>query len=212
MTSKLEKFAEFSASDYGLEYTDPQFKRKLQEFLSSWPRIVVELGCGKAEYTLELSRMSEKVGHIGIDIQGERLWKAAKTAAKEEMQNVLFVRMFIETILDSFPEQSINEIWLTFPDPFLKERFAKKRLVDLRFLEMYKKLLKHGGLLHLKTDSTNLFEYALEQAALAGGNLLNQIEDIPADTDNSVLKIQTTFETKHRQKGDKIKYLQLRFD
>ena len=130
------------------------------EFKNDNP-IVLELGCGKGEYTLALAKEFPKINVIGIDIKGARLWRGAKTAIETGLENVRFLRTQIELLPQVFDTSEISEIWITFPDPQIKFKRQKHRLVNLKFLNMYKALLKEDGLIHLKTDSEFLHGYTL---------------------------------------------------
>ncbi len=138
----------------------------------------------------------------------ERIWKGAKQAIEENIPNAYFLRTQIENIQEYIPKKSITEIWLTFPDPFPKDRKAKKRLTSPRFLDLYKKILKKGGVVNLKTDSQMLYEYTLEQIKEKKYKIIeNQIDVYGVGNIKNVTDIQTTFEKKHLEKGKTIKYL-----
>ncbi len=126
--------------------------------------IVLELGCGRGEYTLGLARLSPEQNFIGVDIKGERIWYGCKIADEEQLINVGFLRTQIQSLGDHFESSEVNEIWLTFPDPRPKKGDAKRRFTHPRFMEIYRRLLKAGGRLHLKTDNEDLFLYSLEVA------------------------------------------------
>ncbi len=130
-----------------------------EEFFHNDNPIVLELGCGKGEYTIALAERNPDVNYIGIDIKGARMWRGAKTATENEMTNVAFIRTRIEFINSFFAEGEVSEIWITFPDPQLKTRRAKKRLTSPIFLEYYAKFLKQDGWINLKTDSQHLYGY-----------------------------------------------------
>ncbi|HPV56712.1 MAG TPA: tRNA (guanosine(46)-N7)-methyltransferase TrmB, partial [Tenuifilaceae bacterium] len=121
--------------------------------------IVLELGCGKGEYSVGLAKMFPEKNFIGADIKGARLWRGAKTAVEEKMSNVAFIRTRIEHIASFFAPEEVDEIWVTFPDPQPREKKSKKRLTSSRFLNHYAKFLKPNGIVHLKTDSQALHAY-----------------------------------------------------
>ncbi|WP_149274574.1 tRNA (guanosine(46)-N7)-methyltransferase TrmB [Pareuzebyella sediminis] len=174
--------------------------------------IVLELGCGKGEYTLGLAKQDTAKNYIGIDIKGARLWRGAKTALKEKLDNVAFLRTQIELIDSVFGENEIDEIWITFPDPQLKYKRTKHRMTNESFLQKYQKILKPGGLVHLKTDSEFMHGYTL--GLLHGLN----IEIVYANHDvyknegspSAVLEIQTFYEKQYLEKGKPITYIQFR--
>ena len=130
-----------------------------EDFFHNDKPIVLELGCGKGEYTIALAQRDPDRNYIGIDIKGARMWRGAKTATEQNMTNVAFVRTRIEFINSFFGEGEISEIWITFPDPQLKTRRAKKRLTAPLFLERYAQMLTEDGVINLKTDSQHLFAY-----------------------------------------------------
>ncbi|MBO5758959.1 MAG: tRNA (guanosine(46)-N7)-methyltransferase TrmB [Rikenellaceae bacterium] len=130
-----------------------------EDFFKNSNPIVLELGCGRGEYTVALGQANPDKNFIGVDIKGARMWRGAKTATQENLANIGFVRTRIEFINSFFAEGEVSEIWITFPDPQLKTRRAKKRLTSPIFLEYYSKMLVADGLIHLKTDSQHLYNY-----------------------------------------------------
>ena len=142
--------------------------------------IVLELGCGKGEYTLELARRNPDKNYIGVDIKGARLWRGAKTATEEGLRNVAFLRTRIEFITAFFGPGEVSEIWLTFSDPQLRAS-ENKRLSSAMFLERYRHFLRPGGIIHLKTDSRFLFEYTRAVATVNGLPILAETTDLYSD-------------------------------
>lgn len=173
--------------------------------------VLLELGCGKGEYTLGLAQMHPGKNFIGVDIKGARIWKGAKTANERSMKNVAFLRTRIEFIESFFGEAEIEEIWITFPDPQLKKRRNKKRLTGPRFLNHYRAFLKDRGIVHLKTDNDVMFQYT---AQLARHNEL----EIVAETNDlyhsafldDIRSIQTTYEKQFLGEGTNINYIAFR--
>jgi len=175
--------------------------------------ITLELACGRGEYTVGLASIFPNRNYIGVDIKGERIWKGSTHAAEAELGNVAFLRTMILLIENFFSEGEVNEIWITFPDPRPKKRDIKRRLTSPRFLTIYKRLLKPGGIVRLKTDNTGLFEYTLEELESR-----RDIADLKYTNDvyNSELRaecfdIKTRYEHEFASKGEKIKYLQFQF-
>lgn len=173
--------------------------------------IVLELGCGKGEYTIALSEKFPDKNFIGIDIKGARLWKGAKYAQENNLGNVLFIRTRIEFITSLFAEGEISEIWITFPDPQLKRE--RKRLTGTMFLERYQNFLKPDGIINLKTDSKYLHNYTL---ALAQQNNLT-IHDANNDIygtgrADEILSIKTFYEAHYIKRGLEITYLSFTLD
>jgi tRNA (guanine-N7-)-methyltransferase len=205
--NKLQKFAELEEFSNVFQRTQKDAKGKLNEFLKDKPTIL-ELACGRGEYTLALAKMFPDKSFIGIDYQGERLWFGSKKAQKEKLSNVRFLRIYVEELLEYFKPNSINEIWITFPDPFPKKRHTKKRLTFERFLAIYKKVLKPKGVVRLKTDDKNFFEYSLESIKEFGGKILEKLEDIYKNkVNNPLLYVQTHYEKKHLKNKKAIYYL-----
>lgn len=168
--------------------------------------IVLELGCGKGEYTTGQARYFADRNFIGVDIKGARIWKGARTALMEKMTNVAFIRTRIELINLFFADSEVDEIWLTFPDPQLKKK--RKRLTSPRFLMSYQKFLKKDGLIHLKTDSTPLYQYTLDIATCNNFKIIRQTEDLyHAAIKDRALNIITFYEQQFLEKGMKIYYI-----
>ena len=175
--------------------------------------IVLELGCGKGEYTIDLSRRVPERNYIGVDIKGARLWRGAKTATEENLPNVAFLRTRIEFIEAFFGLGEVSEIWLTFSDPQLKSE--NSRLTSPLFLERYRKFLKLGGIIHLKTDSRFLHEYSKAVAIANGLTILATTTDLYAtrQIDNDALyEVQTFYERMFLSQGYKITYLAFSID
>ena len=175
--------------------------------------IVLELGCGRGEYTVALAKRFPEKNFIGVDIKGARLWRGAKTATEEEMENVAFLRTRIEFIESFFAPDEVDEIWITFPDPQLRKNRIKKRLTSPQFLEMYARFLREGGKIHLKTDSRPLHDYTKQLAEL------NHLAIEAANADiygtgfaDEVLSIRTTYEQRFLQEGLPITYLRFRLE
>lgn len=210
MRSKKRKFREVKDFNNVVEWNDSEAKDKLKALFGKSEDIVLELGCGKGEYTLELAKKYPETLFLGIDIQGERIWRGAKDALESKINNAYFLRTQIENINEFIPKKSVSSIWITFPDPFPKDRHAKKRLTSPRFLKIYKKLLKKGGVVHLKTDSGDLYNYTKEIVGSSNFKIQKDIEDIYLEglsIDEDINNIQTTFEIKYLREGRSIKYL-----
>ncbi len=168
--------------------------------------LVLELGCGKGEYTVSLASFIPGKNFIGVDIKGARMWKGAKDALQRNVRNVGFLRTSIEIIDRFFAENEVEQIWLTFPDPQMKS--TRKRLTATNFMEKYRKILSPGGIIHLKTDSNFQYQYTLEMVKENGLKILAQTEDLyHSDILDEVLSIQTFYEKQWRDRGISIKYL-----
>lgn len=174
--------------------------------------IVLELGCGRGEYTVELARADAGRNYIGVDIKGARLWRGAKTVEEERLPNAAFLRTRIEFIGRYFAPSEVDEIWITFPDPQIKPRRAKNRLTHSAFLARYAQFLKPGGVIHLKTDSLFLHRYTRLVLEHNRAQVLRQTEDLYAGAVDPALSIKTTYEKIFTAKGFAITYLQFRLD
>ena len=176
--------------------------------------LTLEVGCGKGEYTVGLAQRYPERNFLGLDIKGERIWRGSTRAEEMGLTNVGFVRMRAEALADQFGSGELNEIWITFPDPRPRDRDIKRRLTSPRFLGLYEQLLTPGGLLHLKTDNGDLFDYTLETlAARPGATIERFTRDLYSETAPEFTEaqaIQTNFEGKYRAVGLSIKYVQFR--
>jgi len=178
------------------------------EFFGNRNPVILELGCGKGEYTVALARKNPQKSFIGVDIKGARMWRGAKDAMKEQLKNVAFLRTRIELINSFFGTDEISEIWLTFPDPQLKKRRNKKRLTSPRFLNSYNQFLKPGGIIHLKTDNDVLFHYTLDLIKKNQLKIVRSSEDLYNEDDiTNYLAIKTHYEKQFLSQGRKIYYL-----
>jgi len=183
------------------------------DFFKNDNPIVLELGCGKGEYTVGLGRKYPNKNFIGIDQKGARLWRGCKTSIDNEMKNVAFMRMQIELIEYCFEKDEISEIWITFPEPQPQKAKAKKRFTSPQFNERYANILKDDGIIHLKTDNTDFYNYSLEIIKEYNNNLLFNSSDLYEEfPDIEVASIQTFYEQMWLAQGLKIKYLQYRLN
>lgn len=216
---KLERFEEMKGFNNVLQPAFDEVYNKDFRLKGRWNRdffgnnnpIILELGCGKGEYTVELARKFKNANYIGIDIKGARIWKGAKTALGETLDNAAFLRTRIELINSFFDTNEIDEIWITFPDPQPKNK--KKRLTSSRFLKSYQKFLKQYGFIHLKTDNEALFNYTMK---LANHNKL-EIDYFTENLyksciENEILSVRTYYENKFLEKGLKIYYLRFKLN
>ena len=186
---------------------------KWNSFFKNDNPIVLELGCGKGEYTTELAKLNPNKNFIGIDIKGARIWKGAKESIQNNLNNVCFIRTQIELIDKIFCNQEISEIWITFPDPQQKIQRKKHRLTNVVFMSMYKKILKKGGEVNLKTDSEFLHGYTLGIIEGMGIDPIFSNHDIYSNNNapKEVLEIKTFYEKKFID-SKKITFLKFKFD
>jgi len=187
-------------------------KGQWRSFFKNNNPILLELGCGKGEYTIALARQNPNFNYIGIDIKGARFWRGAKTALKENLTNVAFLRTQIELIDLCFGENEINEIWITFPDPQIKFKRMKHRLTNPGFLRKYQHILTPEGVIHLKTDSKFLHGYTLGLLQEGNHEILYTHHNIyknPNAPEEATL-IKTFYENQFLEKDRAITYLQFR--
>ena len=182
------------------------------DFFKNENPIILELGCGKGEYSVGLAERSPNKNFIGIDIKGARFWRGAKTAVENGLHNVAFLRTQIELIEHCFAQNEVSEIWITFPDPQIKYKRTKHRMTNATFLENYKKILQPNGLMHLKTDSEFMHGYTLGLLHGAGHEVLYANHNIyknegaPAE----VTEIQTFYESQYLEVNKPITYIQFK--
>ena len=215
---KLQRFTDNAIRPDIIEPGKPEYAqlggRWRTDFFSEPHPLTLEVGCGKGEYTVGLAQRHSGRNFLGLDIKGERIWRGSSRAAEIGLTNVGFVRMRAEDLAVQFGPGELSEIWITFPDPRPRDRDIKRRLTSPRFLGLYEQLLIPGGLLHLKTDNENLFEYTLEiLAARLGATIERVTRDLYAETAFEFIEaqaIQTNFEGKYRSVGVPIKYVQFR--
>ncbi len=213
---KLAKFADMATYKnvfqypYGaLEHTNfPMQGRWHEDYFENQNPIVLELGCGKGEYTVGLAKRYPDMNFIGVDIKGARMWTGATQAINEELENVAFLRTNIEIIDRFFAPDEVKEIWLTFSDPQMKN--PRKRLTSSWFMERYRHFLTDGGTIHLKTDSNFLFTYTSYMVERNQMPLMLKTTDLYAETDTAyseAASIQTYYESMWMARGLNIKYM-----
>lgn len=204
---KLQRFAEIKSFSNVLEYP-LGVKGQWKSFFNNTNPITLELACGKGEYAVGLGRSHPHRNFIGLDIKGNRMWVGAKTALNEGLNNVAFIRTQIEKIADYFDKGEVSEIWITFPDPQLRVSKAKKRLTHPRFLRLYQSIMGQNGVVNLKTDSPDLYDFTKNVIDLFALQLLEDYDDIYNGKEiNSDLKIQTHYEKLDIAKSNRIHYL-----
>lgn len=212
---KLSRFEENKRFPNLIQLSYPEVKNgitlkgkwKTDFFKNDYP-IILELACGKGEYTLELAKKNPENNYIGVDIKGARIWSGCKISNEENLKNICFIRSRIELLEHYFDTDEISEIWITFPDPQPKEFKSHKRLTSIRFLKQYNKFLKKKGVIHLKTDNTQLFNYTIEIIKEFGHSLLFQERNIyESNCQGPPVQIQTFYEKKYLKMGLPIHYL-----
>ena len=188
-----------------------EYKGKWNDlFFKNNKPIIIELGCGKGEYSIELAKLNPEKNFIGIDIKGARFWRGAKTAIDEGLNNIAFVRSQIELIDKIFSKGEVSEIWITFPDPQIKFKREKHRLINLKFINLYKNILVPNGIINLKTDSEFLHGYMLGlikstnflELIYANHNIYNN-----SGAPDDVLSIQTFYELKFLKQKKPITFI-----
>ena len=198
-------FEEVYQRDYHLK------GRWAQEVFRNDHPLVLELGCGKGEYTVGLARIYPEKNFMGLDIKGARMWKGATLAQSEAMKNVAFLRTRIDFISSFFNRSEVDELWITFPDPQEKKRRRKKRLTGDIFLNRYRLFLKDGGFVNLKTDNSGLYTYTLELAKYNGLEIDWFTDDLyQSGRNDETVSIQTYYESRFRAEGKNIHFIRFR--
>lgn len=221
--NKLRKFSELSTFANVFQSFDPTNPKLVgkndqevdlkgkwcSDYFKNTNPIVLELACGRGEYTLALGKLYPEKNFIGVDVKGARIWQGAVNAQKQSLENVAFVRTRIEKIEHFFQENEVDEIWITFPDPFERASKANRRLTYHNFHNYYRKFLKKGGVVQLKTDSDSLWENTLESLSEDKQiKILYQNDNIYArPLDFPELEVKTYYEKSHLEKGRLIKYI-----
>jgi tRNA (guanine-N7-)-methyltransferase len=212
--NKLQKFEDMSGYPHVFQYPFSVLQEKGFEMKGRWNEIffrnnhpiVLELGCGKGEYTVGLGKLFPEKNFIGVDIKGARIWSGAKQALEDRMANVAFLRTHIELINHFFAPGEVSEIWITFPDPQMAK--VNKRMTSTRFMKLYREILNDKGLIHLKTDSNFMFTYTCEMIKANHFPVLVETNDLyHSDLADEILSIQTYYEQQWLDRGLNIKYI-----
>jgi tRNA (guanine-N7-)-methyltransferase len=219
--NKLKRFKENETFGNVIQPTRQEVENNTLQLKGNWREkffqndnpIVLELGCGKGEYSVNLAKMYPDKNFLGIDIKGARFWRGAKTALEENLTNVGFLRTQIELIDQIFDENEVDEIWITFPDPQIKYKRTKHRLTNVEFLDKYKKVLNPDGVVHLKTDSEFMYGYTLGLLHGLGEEIAYAHHDVYGNeySPKDVTGIQTFYESQYLENSKKITYLRFKF-
>ena len=211
--NKLQRYADNVAHENVIEHTDfsgseTPAGRWAEKIFGNNNPIVVELACGKGEYTTSLAEKFPDKNFIGIDIKGDRIWKGARRALEKDIHNVRFLRCFIDHLGQFFGKNEISEIWITFPDPYLKKSKTRKRLTSPKFLSVYRKVAADDAAVHLKTDSKPLFQFTESVIKEQKLKILSYFDDLYSQNpDDEILSIKTYYEKKHLAEGRAIQYV-----
>ena len=201
------------AEEAGFGKNHPVKGKWKSEIFRNHNPIILELGCGRGEYTTGLAGRFTFNNYIGVDIKGARMWRGAKTARENNIPNAAFLRTRIEFINSFFAEDEVDEIWLTFPDPHPDKKNSNKRLSCPWFLNNYRSFLKDNGIIHLKTDNFDLYRYTKNLAELNNLNIITSTTDLHSElAGNEILLIRTHYEDLFLKEGLKINYLAFRLD
>jgi tRNA (guanine-N7-)-methyltransferase len=204
---KLLRFEELNTFSNVLQYPKGM-AGKWKDFFKNNNLITLELACGKGEYAVGLGQLFPDRNFIGIDLKGNRIWVGAKKALQQSLSNIAFLRTQIDQVTDYFAKDEVKEIWITFPDPQLRKSKAKKRLTHPKFLRLYRQFLVPGGLIHLKTDSPDLYHFTKTVIELFGCTLYTDTDDVYGqETVNDELKIKTHYESLDIAGSNRIHYL-----
>ena len=210
--NKLQRFADIKTFENVLE-RPPNMAGQWHTVFKNNNPIILELACGKGEYTIGLGQLYPNKNFIGVDIKGNRLWVGAKYALAERLTHIAFLRTEIEIIDHYFSVDEVSEIWITFPDPQLRNSKAKKRLTHPHFLRLYQHVLKDKGVVHLKTDSPLLYAFTKYVIEVFELNLLQDIEDVyAAPAIHQTLTIKTHYEGLDIAKSNRVHYLSFIID
>lgn len=212
---KLRKFAEIDTFSNVYQMEEGKFlqgKWASEHFKNEAP-IVLELACGKGEYSVNMAKFFPEKNFIGIDLKGNRIWRGARTGVDENIDNLAFLRIQIEDIAEYFGKGEVDEIWITFPDPQPQDSREKKRLTYDRFLDMYKAFLKPGGKINLKTDNDGLYAYTVEKVAELNLICHKKTDHLyTSEFYDEVLKIKTHYERIYLKHDKNINYIQFSFE
>jgi tRNA (guanine-N7-)-methyltransferase len=204
---KLVRFAELNTFSNVLQYPE-DISGSWNEFFENKNPIVLELACGKGEYTNGLAALYPNKNFIGVDLKGNRLWVGAKKAIQHNLKNVAFLRIQIDQINEFFANEEVDEIWITFPDPQLRISRSKKRLTHPKFLRLYYQILKPNGKIHLKTDSPDLYEFTKKVIDMYGCTLYKDYDDVYGEPGiPKELHIKTYYESLDIANSKKVHYL-----
>ncbi|MEO9512478.1 MAG: tRNA (guanosine(46)-N7)-methyltransferase TrmB [Flavobacteriaceae bacterium] len=218
--NKLKRFKENETFNNVIQPTRKEvmegfeLKENWASFFKNNNPIILELGCGKGEYTIGLAVRNPNKNYIGIDIKGARFWRGAKSAQEMRLDNAVFLRSQIELLDHLFGEQEVDEIWITFPDPQIKYKRTKHRLINPEFLKKYRKVLKPEGIVNLKTDSEFMHGYTLGLLQGERHEILYSNHDVYKNegSPTEVLEIQTFYENQYLEKEKPITYIQFRIN
>lgn len=213
------KLAKFRDNELRLNVIQPG-KPIMDSLKGSWNKkyfnnslpIILELACGRGEYTVGLARRFPSCNFVGVDIKGSRLWTGSRSAELEGLKNVAFLRIQIQSLESYFAENEVESIWITFPDPRPRTRDIRRRLTHPRYLTLYRNIMKPGGWVYLKTDNEGLFRYTLETLKTFDGvDNLEWTDDLYASKfEADHFGLQTRYEQKYLEQGTKIKFLKFR--
>jgi tRNA (guanine-N7-)-methyltransferase len=204
---KLKRFGEIKTFSNVLEYPE-DIRANWNQFFRNNNPVILELACGKGEYTTGLAQLSPDKNFIGVDIKGNRLWAGAKFSLENNLKNAAFLRTQIDKINNYFIQNEIDEIWITFPDPQLRISKAKKRLTHPKFLRLYDQILKPGGKIHLKTDSPDLYFFTKKVIDLYNLTLITDHDNIYQQQNiSNELEIKTHYEKLDIAKSNRVFYL-----
>jgi tRNA (guanine-N7-)-methyltransferase len=211
-------FKELEKGTINIELNELSIAQPSENSSTNSKPLVLELACGRGEYAVGLGRMFANQNFVGLDLKGNRIWKGASIANRDGLKNVAFVRTQIDQVTQYFAKDEVNEIWITFPDPQLRLSKAKKRLTHPKFLRLYQQFLQPGGIVHLKTDSPNLYLFTKTVIELFGLTLITATDDLystefmQSDKWDARCAIKTYYEGLNIASSNRIHYIQFKLD
>jgi tRNA (guanine-N7-)-methyltransferase len=211
-------FKELEKGTINIEFNELSIAQPSENSSTNSKPLVLELACGRGEYAVGLGRMFANQNFVGLDLKGNRIWKGASIANRDGLKNVAFVRTQIDQVTQYFAKDEVNEIWITFPDPQLRLSKAKKRLTHPKFLRLYQQFLQPGGIVHLKTDSPNLYLFTKTVIELFGLTLITATDNLystefmQSDEWDARCAIKTYYEGLNIASSNRIHYIQFKLD
>lgn len=211
-TSKLPRYDEFNGFDFCFGERQKHDNKVADSISNITGDLIVELGCGKAELSLGLAEKNPDNFYIGVDRKSDRMWRGAKTKIEKKLENIAFIQTDIRRLQDYLGGHSLDAIWITFPDPYPRDRHEKHRMVNKQFIDLYRKLLKPGGEIFFKTDDDALFEYFVDEVLpkLKNVEVIERANNLHESNLSDDYKITTTYEKRWISEGKTVKFIRIK--